>query len=194
MKIVIASSNAKKVLELQEILTDLGVTIVTAKDMGFTEEIEENGTTFAENAMIKAKTVSKALDMPAIADDSGLCVKALDNRPGVYSARYAENDLACCQKLLGEMKDKQDKTAFFVSSIAFVHPNGDTITAEGECYGEILEQMKGDGGFGYDPLFYVKEFDKTFGELLKEEKNSISHRGKALEEFYTKFKEKNYVN
>lgn len=194
MEIVIASANPKKVVELQDILGELGVIVKTAKELGFTEDIEETGTTFLENSLIKAHAVSKALNKPAIADDSGLCVDALDGRPGVYSARYADGDLACCLKLMGEMSEKDNKIAKFVSSIAFVHPNGDVITAEGECFGEILSEMRGDGGFGYDPLFYVEQFGKTFAELSKEEKNSISHRGRALADFYVKFKEKNYVN
>lgn len=194
MEIVIASANEKKVIELTEILSDLGVTVKTAKELGFTEEIEETGVTFIENATIKALAVSKALNMPAIADDSGLCVEALDGRPGVYSARYAPDDLSRCLKLLEEMEDKPNKKAKFVSSIAFIHPNGDEILVEGECFGEILSKMCGEGGFGYDPLFYVKEFDKTFAQMTKEEKNKISHRGQALEKFYNAFKEKKYVN
>ena len=194
MEIVIASANAKKVIELNEILKDLGVTVKTAKEMGFTEEIEETGVTFSENAIIKAKAVSKALNMPAIADDSGICVEALYGRPGVYSARYADSDLERCTKLLREMQDKKNRNAKFVSSIAFYMPNGEMILAEGEVFGEITDTMRGFSGFGYDPIFYVKEFNKTFGELTKDEKNEISHRGRALREFYLQFKEKNYVN
>ena len=194
MEIVIASANAKKVVELNEILKDLGVTVKTAKEMGFTEEIEETGVTFSENAIIKAKAVSKALNMPAIADDSGICVEALYGRPGVYSARYADSDLERCTKLLREMQDKKNRNAKFVSSIAFYMPNGEMILAEGEVFGEITDTMRGFSGFGYDPIFYVKEFNKTFGELTKDEKNEISHRGRALREFYLQFKEKNYVN
>ena len=194
MEIVIASANAKKVIELSNILSDLGVSIVTAKDCGFTEEIEETGTTFEENAIIKAKAVCKALGKPAIADDSGICVDALDGRPGVYSARYAKDDLSRCNKLICEMSDKDCKTAKFVSSIALVMPNGEMILAQGEVYGEILDEMRGEGGFGYDPLFFIKEIGKTFAELTNEEKNSISHRGRALTEFYKQFKEKNYAN
>lgn len=194
MKIVIASSNEKKVLEMSSILKDLGVTIVTAKDCGFFEEVEETGTTFYENARIKSQAVCKALNMPAIADDSGLCVNALNGRPGVYSARYAPDDFARCTKLMGELAEKTDTTASFVSSIVLTMPNGEEIFANGECFGEIINEMRGDGGFGYDPIFYVKEYSKTFAELTQEEKNAISHRGKALREFYAKFKEKNYAN
>ncbi|MFI3226668.1 MAG: RdgB/HAM1 family non-canonical purine NTP pyrophosphatase [Clostridia bacterium] len=194
MKIVIASANPKKVVELSDILSELGVTIVTAKECGFTDEIEETGTTFEENSRIKSQAVCKALNMPAIADDSGLCVEALDGRPGVYSARYADGELECCLKLIGEMQGKTDRTAKFVSSIVLTLPNGEEIVANGESYGEILDEMRGEGGFGYDPLFYVKEYDKTFAELTKDEKNRISHRGRALQEFYRQFKEKNYAN
>lgn len=194
MKIVIASANPKKVVELSDILSELGVTIITAKECGFTDEIEETGSTFVENSRIKSQAVCKALNLPAIADDSGLCVDTLDGRPGVYSARYADGDLACCLKLIDEMQGKTDRTAKFVSSIVLTLPNGEEIVANGESYGEILDEMRGEGGFGYDPLFYVKQFDKTFAQLTKEEKNSISHRGRALREFYTQFKEKNYAN
>lgn len=193
MKIVIASSNEKKVLELENMLKDLGVSIVTAKECGFTEEIDETGTTFEENSRIKSQAVCKALNMPAIADDSGLCVKALDLRPGVYSARYAQNDLERCQKLMKEMQGKQDKTAYFESCIVLTMPNGEEIVASGTCFGEIIDEMRGDGGFGYDPIFYVEKFSKTFAELSAQQKNSISHRGYALREFYKQFKEKNYA-
>lgn len=187
MEIVIASANKKKIKELSTILSQFGVNIVTASELGFVEEIEETGTTFAENAKIKAQTVCKALNKPAIADDSGLCVNALDGRPGIYSARYAEGELECCLKLIGELDGKEDRSAYFVSSIALVFPNGDEILAEGESHGEILNEMRGENGFGYDPLFYVKEFDKTFAEIDADTKNKISHRGKSLEQFFEKF-------
>ncbi len=189
MEIVIASANVKKVHEISQILTQFGVKILIARDLGFTDEIEETGTTFAENAMIKAKAVCKALNMPAIADDSGLCVDALDCRPGVYSARYAENDEACIIKLLGEMSDKTNRNAHFVSSIALVFPNGDEILAEGKVFGEITHEKSGENGFGYDPIFRVPEYNKTFAEINSEIKNKISHRANALNEFYNKFKE-----
>lgn len=192
MEFVIASGNKGKIKEFEEILIPLGIKLKTASELGFDEEIEETGTTFKENAYIKALAVSKALGLPAIADDSGICVNALDGRPGVYSARYAKDDLACCLKLIDEMKDKTDKTAYFQSDICLVFQNGDKIESTGRVYGEILGEMKGENGFGYDPLFYVKEFDKTIAELSSKQKNEISHRGKSLEEFMVKLKE--YIN
>lgn len=189
MEFVIASSNKGKIKEFEEILLPLGIKLKTAKELGFTDEIDETGTTFAENAFIKAQTVAKALGKPAIADDSGICVEALDFRPGVYSARYADTDYECCVKMLDEMQGKTNRTAYFQSNICLVFGNGDKIESSGRVYGEIALQTRGDGGFGYDPLFYVKEFDKTIAELTSNEKNEISHRGKSLAEFYVKLKE-----
>ena len=180
-RIVIASGNKGKIKEFAEMLTDYEV--LGCKELGITEEIEENGTTFYENALIKAKYVSKKLGVPCLADDSGLMVECLDGAPGVYSARYAgENatDKLNNEKLLNEMKNSQNRRAKFVSSLVLYYPDGKVLTANGETHGEILTESQGENGFGYDPLFFSYDLNKSFGIASDEEKNSVSHRGRAL--------------
>ena len=166
---------------------------MSLSDVGIFDEIEENGSSFAENATIKASAAARS-GYIGIADDSGLTVDALDGAPGIYSARYAGehgNDAANNKKLLGELEGlpAEKRTAAFVSAIACVFPDGrDTIIVEGRCPGVILTSARGEGGFGYDPLFYYPEFDKSFAELSADEKNAISHRGRALREFAVVFK------
>lgn len=178
---LLASNNAGKLREFREIFSE--DTILSLKEVSLEIEVEEDGTTFEENAIKKAREIAKISGMTAIADDSGLCVDALDGAPGVYSARYAGEDATDRQrieKLLEEMKNLSNRTARFVSVVALCTPDGEIVTACGECEGEILQEALGEGGFGYDPVFYVKEFDQTFGQITGEEKNSISHRGRAI--------------
>lgn len=181
-KLVMATNNANKLREAREILAPLGIEVISQREAGADCEPEENGTTFAENALIKAKAVYDAVKLPTIADDSGLCVNALDGRPGVYSARYASKGQEC-QKLLDEMKDVPDdkRTASFQCTIAYIDENGET-TMSGECRGAIGYEMRGTNGFGYDPVFMVGE--RTMAELTADEKNAISHRGAALKALY----------
>lgn len=186
MRFIIATKNQKKLNELQRILIPLGCDAVSEKTSGFTfPDVEENGTTFAENAKIKAVSAMKTTGLPAIADDSGLCVDALDGAPGIYSARFSgdHDDNANNQKIFNEMQDVPDekRTARFVCSICCVFPNGDEITAQGVCEGKIGYELVGENGFGYDPLFMVG--DKSFAELSDTEKDQISHRGNAMREF-----------
>lgn len=178
--IVVASGNKDKLREIAEILSDYK--IVSAKELGFCDEIEETGKSFYENALIKAKTVSMTLNVPALADDSGLCVDALGGAPGIYSARYAGDgdDESNIDKLLKEMEGKKDRSASFKSCVLVYYPNGKIIFAEGETRGDILTERVGKGGFGYDPVFFSKDLNKSFGLALPEEKNSVSHRGRAL--------------
>ena len=187
MKFVLASHNKKKIKELREILANTikDVQILSLDDIGITEDIEENGTTFAENAFIKAHEVAKR-GYIGVADDSGLEVYALDRAPGIFSARYSGghgNDEANNQLLLKNLADKSDRSAAFVCCIACVFPeNPDNgCYFEGRTEGEILCEYRGEGGFGYDPLFYYPPMEKTYAEMTAEEKNSISHRGKALQ-------------
>lgn len=185
MKIVVATANAGKVREIKEIFSN--EEIVSMKEMGIDIDIEENGTTFEENALIKARTVAKLCDCPVLSDDSGLCVDALDGAPGIYSARYAgvdKTDEERCQKLLFEMKDKTNRTARFISAVALCYPDGRELTAEGRVEGEIGFEPVGKNGFGYDPIFISHELKKTFALATSEEKNSISHRKRALEKLY----------
>ena len=189
MKFVLATHNPKKLKEMSEILSSLGVEVVSPKELGIDLEVEETGTTFAENAMLKAKTICEAANLPAIADDSGLCVEALNGGPGVYSARYGGeglDDKGRYQLLLNSMRGQTTRAAYFASAIACAFPNGDTITAEGQVDGTIAFAPMGEGGFGYDPVFFYPPMKKTFGQMTAEEKHAISHRGKALEVFVEK--------
>ena len=192
MRFILASNNAKKLVELRDIMSAFGAEVISQREAGFDIEAEETGTTFAENAYIKAQAACEASGEPAIADDSGLCVDALGGEPGVYSARYGGEDLNDVERymlLLKNMENKEQRSARFVSSIACVFPNGDIIRAEGKCEGEIAVEPSGEGGFGYDPVFYMPEFGKTMAEMTAEEKNAVSHRGTALREFAVKLDE-----
>ena len=189
MKFVLATHNPGKLKEMGDILARFGVEVVSPKDLGITVDVEETGATFAENAMLKAKAICAAAKLPAIADDSGLCVDALNGGPGVYSARYGGeglDDKGRYMLLLNSMRGQPTRAAHFACAIACVFPNGDELTAEGRCDGTIAFAPIGEGGFGYDPVFFVPELKKTFGQLTAEEKSAISHRGRALESFIGK--------
>lgn len=181
--LVVASANAHKLTEIAEILSEYE--IVSMKNAGFTADVEETGNTFEENASLKASTVAKALNLPALADDSGLMVDALDGAPGVYSARYSGehgNDKANNQKLLLDLAsvEKKDRTARFCTVVALCYPNGETVTALGQTEGEILFAPEGENGFGYDPIFFSYDLGKSFALATAEEKNAVSHRFRAL--------------
>lgn len=186
MKIVLASHNKKKLAELRDILSSYiqDVEILSLDDVGLTDEIEENGTTFAENAYIKAHVAAKS-GYIGVGDDSGLEVYALDRAPGIYSARYSGehgDDEANNQLLLRNLADKQDRSGAFVCGISCVFPEdlSKSYYFEGRTEGEIIKEYRGNSGFGYDPLFYYPPMNKTYAEMTAEEKNSISHRGKAM--------------
>ena len=185
MKFLIATHNIKKRDELSRILKPLGIDAVIASDIGMEiTDAEETGTTFAENARIKAESGCRETGLPCIADDSGLCIDALDGRPGVYSARYAGgHDTPYSHKiatLLDELKDVPDekRTARFVSSVCCIFPDGRELCVEGTCEGKIGFAPTGDGGFGFDPVFYVG--DRSFAQFTAEEKDAVSHRGNSL--------------
>ena len=187
MKIVLASRNRHKICEWGATLGKYidGAEILSLDEVGVLEDIEENGETFEENALIKARAAA-GRGYISIGEDSGLSVNALDGAPGVYSARYAGehgNDGANNEKLLAELSDKTDRSAKFVCTIGCVLPDGREFTFRGETQGVIINERRGNGGFGYDPLFYYEPMGKTFAELTAEEKNAISHRGKAIEIF-----------
>jgi XTP/dITP diphosphohydrolase len=188
MRYIVATHNHKKLAELSRILQPLGIEAVTDADLGITlPEVEETGTTFEENAYLKAASACAETGLPAIADDSGLMVDALDGAPGVYSARYAgegATDADRIVKLLRELDHvpAEQRTAHFVSAVCCVFPNGDTVRTRGECTGRIGFEQKGQGGFGYDPVFVVND-EKTYSELTADEKDAISHRGNALRLF-----------
>lgn len=181
-RLVVATGNAHKLKEIAEIFTDFEV--VSQKEMGFCEDVEETGSTFMENALIKARAASKALQCMAMADDSGLCVEALNGAPGVLSARYSGghgNDKANRDFLLKNLEGKENRRAYFNCAVAIVYPDGREITAEGRTYGNILKEEMGDGGFGYDCIFESEDLHKSFGLATSEEKNSVSHRFRALQ-------------
>ncbi len=192
MKMVLASKNPKKMKEMNEILSGMGVEVCLQSDVGIDIDVEETGTTFEENSLLKAKAVMEASGLPAIADDSGLCVDALNGAPGVYSARYGGeglDDTGRYRLLLANMPRGAARTAKFVSVITCCFPGGEVLTARGECPGTIAFAPMGEGGFGYDPVFFLPKLKKTFAQLAPEEKNAVSHRGRALEAFQAKLEE-----
>lgn len=193
MKVILASKNAHKLTELSEILSQLGFEIALESEYGLDIDVDETGTTFEENSFLKADAVMRASGLPVLADDSGLMVDCLGGAPGVYSARYGHknSDAERIEYLLENMKDipQQERTARFVCVITCLWPDGRRIVARGECPGVILTAPKGAGGFGYDPVFYLPERGKTYAELAPEEKNAVSHRARALQEFCRIYRE-----
>ena len=192
MKLILASDNAHKLLEFQKLFQGTDVELMTKKEAGFTDEVAETGTTFAENAYIKAEAVMRATGCAAIADDSGLCVDALDGRPGVYSARYCGEDTPYPEKmarLIEELEGvpPEKRTARFVSVAACAFPDGTSFTVRGECEGTIGYAPVGDNGFGFDPVFMVGE--KSFAQLSAEEKDAVSHRGNSLRQLAAKLRD-----
>ena len=189
---VLASKNKKKLAEMQTILGEQGAQVLSQAQVGVDLDPEETGLTFEENAIIKAKAVSEASGLPAIADDSGLMVDALDGAPGVFSARYGGShelsDEYRWRLLLKNMEGMEQRAAKYVSVIAAVFPDGRVLTARGECHGEIAEEPRGDGGFGYDPIFRLPD-GRHMAEINIEEKNRISHRAIALAEMQKKLME-----
>ncbi len=183
--IVLATTNQGKTREIHELLKGFPVEIKNLDDFGPIPEVIEDGTTFDDNAYKKASFTARVLGYPAMADDSGLCVEALDGAPGVWSARYAgENatDADNVDKMLDDLKDKDNRKAAFKCVISIAVPTGAALTYEGECQGVITKKPVGENGFGYDPLFFYPEFNKTFAQLTVQEKGRVSHRGKALKE------------
>jgi len=189
MKYALATANPGKIKEMQILLHEFGIDIATREELDISVEIEETGTTFFENARLKAETICKLSGLPSIADDSGLLVDALGDKPGVYSSSFGGDDLTAaerCDYLLAELKDVQEmekRRARFVCTIVCAYPDGDLLTAGGECPGVITNAPCGLNGFGYDPVFLPDGMDKTMAELTSDEKNVISHRGKALRSF-----------
>ena len=193
MKVILASKNQHKLTELSAILSQLGFEIALESEYGLDIDVEETGTTFEENSFLKADAVMKASGLPVLADDSGLMVDALDGAPGVYSARYGHkaSDKERTAYLLENMKDvpEERRGAKFVCVITCLFPDGRKIVARGECPGVIARAPHGENGFGYDPVFYLPELGMTYAELLSEQKNAISHRARALQEFCRKYQQ-----
>lgn len=193
MKVILASKNPHKLTELSAILSQHGFEIALESEYGLDIDVDETGTTFEENSLLKAEAVMKASGLPVLADDSGLMVDALDGAPGVYSARYGHksSDGERTAFLLENMKDVPDekRTAKFVCVITCLWPDGRKIVARGECPGVITHEVHGENGFGYDPVFYLPELGMTYAELPSEQKNAISHRVRALQEFCRKYQQ-----
>ncbi len=188
--IILATRNKNKTREIKQLLKMKDVVIKDLDDFGTIPEIEEDGTSFDENAYKKASFVSRILGYPAMADDSGLVVEALNGEPGIHSARYAGDnatDKENCEKLIKNLKGKKNRKAAFECVISIAVPTGAALTYEGRCEGVILEEPAGENGFGYDPYFYYPEFKKTFAEVSMEEKSRVSHRGRALMEIKDEF-------
>lgn len=191
-KFVIATNNPHKVFEFKKILAPLGISCYSLKEMGIVCDAEETGTTFAENAYIKAKAVYDICKLPTVADDSGICVEALGGEPGVYSARYGGegyDDEGRMFLLLKNMEQHENRTANFTSSISCVIDDKTVISAEGYVFGQLTREPRGTNGFGYDPIFLPNGYDQTTAEMESEAKNAISHRGNALRLLVNKLKE-----
>ena len=200
MRVVLASKNPHKLVEISKITEKFGIELILQSELGVDIDVEETGTTFEENSFIKAEAVMKATGLPALADDSGIAVDALNGEPGVYSARYgfdeSLDDWGRVQLLLKNTQHVPDaqRQAQFVCVITMVTPDGATIQARGEVHGYLTREPAGSGGFGYDPIFYYPPFGKTLAEVPAEEKNQVSHRANALKLFYEKMKEAGYAD
>ena len=200
MKVVLASKNKHKLVEIRQITEKFGFDLVLQSELGIDIDVEETGTTFEENSFLKADAVMRATGLPALADDSGICVDALNGEPGVYSARYGFDDtlddwgrLELLLKNTEHVPDGQ-RQAQFVAVITMVTPEGQVIQARGEIHGELLRAPVGKNGFGYDPIFYYPPMGMSTAEMNPEDKNQVSHRGNALKVFYEKLKEAGYAD
>ena len=200
MKVVLASKNRHKLVEISKITEQFDMELVLQSDLGVDIDVEENGSTFEENSFIKAEAVMKATGLPALADDSGIAVDALNGEPGIYSARYgfddSLDDWGRLELLLKNTEHVPDgeRQAQFVCVITMVTPDGQTIQARGEIHGELTREPRGENGFGYDPIFYYPPAGMTTAEMPSEEKNAVSHRGNALKVLYEKLKEAGYAD
>lgn len=200
MKMVLASKNPHKLVEIQKIVERFDIQLVLESELGVDIDVEETGMTFEENSLLKAKAVMEATGLPALADDSGIAVDALNGAPGVYSARYGFDDTlddwGRLQLLLKNTENVPDgqRQAQFVCVITLMTPDGQVIQARGEVHGELLRAPAGTGGFGYDPIFYYPPLGKTLADVAPEEKNQVSHRARALKVLYEKMKEAGYAD
>jgi len=200
MKVVLASKNPHKLVEISKITEKFGIELILQSSLGIDLDVEETGTTFEENSFLKAEAVMKATGLPALADDSGIAVDALNGEPGIYSARYgfdeSLDDRGRMMLLLKNTEHVPDgqRQAQFVCVITLVTPDGQTIQARGEVHGELTREPRGSNGFGYDPIFFYPPAGCTTAQLPEEEKNKISHRGNALRLFYEKMKEAGYAD
>ena len=200
MKVVLASKNPHKLVEIKQITDQFGFELILQSELGIDIDVEETGTTFEENSLLKARTIMQATGLPALADDSGIAVDALNGEPGIYSARYgfddSLDDWGRLQLLLKNTEHVPDgqRQAQFVCVISFITPEGQVIQARGEIHGELLREARGANGFGYDPIFYYPPMGLSTAEMSPEDKNQVSHRANALRVFYEKLKEAGYAD
>ena len=200
MKVVLASKNPHKLVEISKITEKFGMELILQSELGVDIDVEETGSTFEENSYLKAEAVMQATGLPALADDSGIAVDALNGEPGIYSARYgfdaSLDDWGRLELLLKNTENVPDgqRQAQFVCVITMVTPQGQTIQARGEIHGELTREPRGENGFGYDPIFYYPPYGKTTAEMSPEEKNQVSHRANALKVLYNKLKEAGYAD
>ena len=200
MKVVLASHNPHKLKEISKITEKFGIELVLQSELGVDIDVEETGSTFEENSFQKAEAVMKATGLPALADDSGIAVDALNGEPGIYSARYGfDESLDDWGRMMLLLKNTEhvpdgNRQAQFVCVITFITPAGQVIQARGEIHGELTREPRGENGFGYDPIFFYPPFGKTTAEVSPEQKNAVSHRGVALQKFYEKMKEAGYAD
>lgn len=185
MKIILATYNKHKLYEISHLMDSLNIELLSLEDIGYEEEIIENGKSFIENALIKAETIYDKYKMPTLADDSGICIDALDGKPGIHSARFAGENTSSIEKnriIIEMLKGIEDRKAHYTCALAYVDDK-EKFIVEKYCHGEIIDQEKGEEGFGYDPIFYIPAYNKTLAEIPLDEKNKISHRGQAFREF-----------
>lgn len=185
MKIILATYNKHKLYEISKLLESLNIELLSLEDIGYKEEIIEDGKSFIENALIKAETIYNKYKMPTLADDSGICINALDGKPGIHSARFAGENTSSEEKnriIVEMLKGFGDRRAHYTCALAYVDAQ-EKFVVEKYCHGEIIDKEKGEEGFGYDPIFYIPAYNRTLAEISLDEKNKISHRGQAFREF-----------
>lgn len=185
MKIILATFNKHKLFEISQLIGSTDIELISLEDIGYDEEIVENGKSFIENALIKAETIFDKYKMPTLADDSGICIDALGGKPGIHSARFAGENTSSEEKnriIIDMLKGTADRKAHYTCALAYVDDK-EKFIVEKYCHGEIIDQEKGNEGFGYDPIFFIATYNKTLAEISLDEKNKISHRGQAFREF-----------
>lgn len=196
MKIILATFNKHKLFEISQLIGSTDIELLSLEDIGYEEEIIEDGKSFIENALIKAETIYNKYRIPTLADDSGICIDALGGEPGIHSARFAGENTSSSEKnrlIIDMLKDKEDRNAHYTCALAYIDET-EKFIVEKYCHGEIIDQEKGKEGFGYDPIFFIEAYNKTLAEIPLDEKNKISHRGQAFREFKKHIEYKNSID
>lgn len=196
MKIILATFNKHKLFEISQLIGSTDIELLSLEDIGYEEEIIEDGKSFIENALIKAETIYNKYRIPTLSDDSGICIDALGGEPGIHSARFAGENTSSSEKnrlIIDMLKDKENRNAHYTCALAYIDEN-EKFIVEKYCHGEIIDQEKGEEGFGYDPIFFIEAYNKTLAEIPLDEKNKISHRGQAFREFKKHIEYKNSID